>query len=117
VVIGVHAPEFAFEKDADNVRRAVKQLGITYPVVLDNDYAIWQAFNNQFWPAHYFIDANGHIRAHHFGEGEYDQSEQIIRSLLSEAGQKDLPAVAAEPAAAGVQAPPDEAHDQSSAVC
>jgi cytochrome c biogenesis protein CcdA/thiol-disulfide isomerase/thioredoxin len=113
VVVGVHAPEFAFEKDSDNVRRAVKQLGITYPVALDNEYAIWQSFNNQFWPAHYFIDANGHIRAHHFGEGEYDQSEQIIRTLLTEAGQQNLPPAGTAAPASGVQAPPDEAHDQS----
>jgi cytochrome c biogenesis protein CcdA/thiol-disulfide isomerase/thioredoxin len=72
VVIGVHAPEFAFEKIPDNVKRAVHDLGVTYPVALDNNLAIWQAFNNQYWPAHYFIDAQGRIRHHHFGEGEYD---------------------------------------------
>jgi cytochrome c biogenesis protein CcdA/thiol-disulfide isomerase/thioredoxin len=114
VVIGVHAPEFAFEKDANNVRRAVSELKITYPVALDNDYAIWQAFNNQYWPAHYFIDATGRVRAHHFGEGNYDESEQIIRTLLTEAGQGGLPpAGMGQSAAVGVQAPPDEAHDQS----
>jgi cytochrome c biogenesis protein CcdA/thiol-disulfide isomerase/thioredoxin len=114
VVIGVHAPEFAFEKDPNNVRRAVADLKITYPVALDNDYAIWQAFNNQYWPAHYFIDAGGHVRAHHFGEGNYDESEQIIRTLLTEAGQSDLPPPGMGLAkAVGVQAPPDEAHDQS----
>ncbi len=86
VVIGVHAPEFAFEKDAGNVRRAVADLKITYPVALDNDYAIWQAFNNQYWPAHYFIDASGRIRAHHFGEGNYEESEQIIRTLAERGG-------------------------------
>ncbi len=114
VVIGVHAPEFAFEKDAGNVRRAVADLKITYPVALDNDYAIWQAFNNQYWPAHYFIDAGGRIRAHHFGEGNYDESERIIRTLLTEAGQSGLPPPgmgSVKPA--GVEAPPDEAHDQS----
>jgi cytochrome c biogenesis protein CcdA/thiol-disulfide isomerase/thioredoxin len=114
VVIGVHAPEFAFEKDAGNVRRAVADLKITYPVALDNDYAIWQAFNNQYWPAHYFSDATGRIRAHHFGEGNYDESEQIIRKLLVEAGQTDLPPPGMGGVkAAGVQAPPDESHDQS----
>jgi len=114
VVIGVHAPEFAFEKDANNVRRAVADLKITYPVALDNDYAIWQAFNNQYWPAHYFIDADGKIRAHHFGEGSYDESEQTIRRLLAEAGNGNLPppGTGAAPAL-GVQAPADEAHDQS----
>jgi thiol-disulfide isomerase/thioredoxin len=113
VVIGVHAPEFAFEKDAGNVRRAVADLHIAYPVALDNNFAIWQAFNNQYWPAHYFIDSQGHIRAHHFGEGSYDVSETIIRQLLTEAGYADLPPVGIEVAKAGVQAAPDEAHDQS----
>ena len=91
VVIGVHAPEFAFEKNPANVAKAVKDLGVDYPVALDNDYAIWQGFNNQYWPAHYFIDARGQIRHHHFGEGEYRQSEDVIRQLLAEAGQKNLP--------------------------
>jgi len=91
VVIGVHAPEFAFEKNPDNVARAVKNLGVDYPVALDNDYAIWKGFHNEYWPAHYFIDAQGHIRHHHFGEGEYRQSEDVIRRLLAEAGQKNLP--------------------------
>ena len=114
VVIGVHAPEFAFEKDSGNVRRAVADLKITYPVALDNDYAIWQAFNNQYWPAHYFIDAAGRIRAHHFGEGNYDESEQVIRTLLTEAGQSGLPPPGmggAKPV--GIEAAPDESHDQS----
>jgi cytochrome c biogenesis protein CcdA/thiol-disulfide isomerase/thioredoxin len=114
VVIGVHAPEFAFEKDAANVRRAVKDLGISYPVALDNDYAIWQAFNNQYWPAHYFIDAAGRIRSHHFGEGDYDGSEQTIRRLLADAGQTNLPDAEMQSVqAAGAQAAPDEAHDES----
>jgi cytochrome c biogenesis protein CcdA/thiol-disulfide isomerase/thioredoxin len=114
VVIGVHAPEFAFEKDPNNVRRAVADLKVTYPVALDNDYAIWQAFNNQYWPAHYFIDATGRIRGHHFGEGNYEESEQTLRKLLTDAGQTDLPPPGLGSAkAVGVQAPPDEAHDQS----
>ncbi|CAM0999327.1 Cytochrome c biogenesis protein CcdA [Rhodanobacter sp. Root179] len=91
VVIGVHAPEFAFEKDPANVAKAVKDLGVDYPVALDNDYAIWKGFNNEYWPAHYFIDTQGQIRHHHFGEGEYRQSEDVIRQLLTEAGQKNLP--------------------------
>jgi thiol-disulfide isomerase/thioredoxin len=91
VVIGVHAPEFAFEKDPANVTRAVKELGVDYPVALDNGYAIWRGFNNQYWPAHYFIDTHGQIRHHHFGEGEYRESEDVIRQLLAEAGQKNLP--------------------------
>ncbi len=99
VVIGVHAPEFAFERDAGNVARAVKELGVTYPVAIDNDYAIWRGFDNHYWPAHYFIDAQGSIRAHHFGEGDYAHSEQIIRQLLREAGNT-LPGDDAVPMAA-----------------
>src|SRR5450755_1080702 len=86
VVIGVHTPEFAFEHDVDNVRRAVKDMRIDYPVAMDSDYAIWRAFNNEYWPALYFVDAQGRIRHHQFGEGDYDQSERIIQQLLSEAG-------------------------------
>jgi len=84
VVIGVHTPEFAFEKDKGNVTKAVQDLKITYPVAIDSDYAIWKAFNNQYWPAHYFIDAQGNIRYHHFGEGRYDESERVIQQLLKE---------------------------------
>jgi cytochrome c biogenesis protein CcdA/thiol-disulfide isomerase/thioredoxin len=104
VVIGVHAPEFAFEKEPANVARAVKELGVDYPVALDNDYAIWQGFNNQYWPAHYFIDAKGNIRAHHFGEGDYAQSEDILRQLLTEAGYENLPGGHVQPGARGAQA-------------
>jgi cytochrome c biogenesis protein CcdA/thiol-disulfide isomerase/thioredoxin len=82
VVIGVHTPEFAFEKDQANVAKAVRDLKITYPVAIDSNYAIWRAFNNEYWPAHYFIDARGAIRYHHFGEGEYDKSEEVIQELL-----------------------------------
>jgi cytochrome c biogenesis protein CcdA/thiol-disulfide isomerase/thioredoxin len=109
VVIGVHAPEFAFEKNTENVTRAVHDLGITYPVALDNNYAIWQAFDNQYWPAHYFIDAAGRIRGHHFGEGDYANSEQLLRKLLAEAGAGHLPVVADSVRATGVEAAPDEA--------
>ncbi|WP_158804723.1 MULTISPECIES: cytochrome c biogenesis protein DipZ [unclassified Acidisoma] len=91
VVIGVHAPEFAFERNIDNVRQAVKDLKLDYPIAIDNNYAIWRAFNNQYWPAHYFIDAKGQIRYHHFGEGEYDQSEKVIQQLLAEAGKGAVP--------------------------
>jgi len=106
VVIGVHTPEFAFERDPDNVKRAIEDYAITYPVAMDNDYRIWRAFHNQYWPAHYFIDARGMIRAHHFGEGDYAQSEQLIRKLLLEAGQTDLPGMSVRlPMAAGVLAP------------
>ncbi len=86
VVIGVHTPEFAFEQNIDNVRRAVQQMKIEYPVAIDNDYVIWRAFKNQYWPALYFIDARGRVRQHHFGEGEYERSEKAIQRLLSEAG-------------------------------
>jgi thiol-disulfide isomerase/thioredoxin len=86
VVIGVHAPEFAFEKNIDNVRRAAKDMRVDYPIAIDNDYAIWRALKNEYWPALYFVDAQGRIRHHHFGEGEYEQSERIIQQLLAEAG-------------------------------
>jgi thiol-disulfide isomerase/thioredoxin len=86
VVIGVHAPEFEFEKKVDNVRRAAKELRVDYPIAIDSDHAIWRAFKNEYWPALYFVDAQGKIRHHHFGEGEYEQSERIIQQLLSEAG-------------------------------
>jgi cytochrome c biogenesis protein CcdA/thiol-disulfide isomerase/thioredoxin len=90
VVIGVHTPEFAFEKSQGNVRDAVRRLGIPYPVAMDNDFAVWRAFENQYWPAHYFIDAQGRIRHHHFGEGDYDVSERVIQQLLKEAGAADV---------------------------
>lgn len=86
VVIGVHTPEFAFEKSEANVRQNVRRLGLTYPVAMDNDFAVWRAFRNQYWPAHYFIDAQGRIRHHHFGEGDYEGSERVIQQLLKEAG-------------------------------
>jgi cytochrome c biogenesis protein CcdA/thiol-disulfide isomerase/thioredoxin len=107
VVIGVHAPEFAFEKNIDNVRQAIKDLKIDYPVAIDNDYAIWRAFNNSYWPAHYFIDAQGRIRHHHFGEGEYDQSEKIIQQLLAEAGKSDVARDIVQVNAQGAQAAAD----------
>jgi thiol-disulfide isomerase/thioredoxin len=104
VVIGVHAPEFAFEKTQANVRRAVSDLGITYPVAQDNNLAIWQAFNNQYWPAHYFIDVEGRIRHHHFGEGEYERSEAVIQQLLREGGRTNVPGGSVDPRAQGAQA-------------
>jgi thiol-disulfide isomerase/thioredoxin len=87
VVIGVHTPEFGFEHHLDNVRWAAKDMRVDYPVAIDNDYAIWRAFNNQYWPALYFVDAEGRIRHHKFGEGDYEQSERIIQQLLAEAGR------------------------------
>jgi thiol-disulfide isomerase/thioredoxin len=90
VVIGVHTPEFSFEKNADNVKWAVKDMKIGFPVAMDNDYAVWHAFNNEYWPALYFIDAKGHIRHQHFGEGSYDESEKVIQQLLAESGGKNV---------------------------
>jgi thiol-disulfide isomerase/thioredoxin len=86
VVIGVHSPEFAFEKNVDNVRRAAKDMKVDYPIAIDSDHAIWRALNNEYWPALYLVDAQGRIRYHHFGEGEYEQSERALQQLLSEAG-------------------------------
>jgi len=86
VVIGVHAPEFPFERNVDNVRRAVKHMGLAYPIAIDNDFAIWRAFKNQYWPALYFVDAQGRLRHYHFGEGDYEQSERFIQKLLVEGG-------------------------------
>ena len=87
VVIGVHAPEFSFEKDLENVRRAVKDLDVGYPVAVDNDHAIWRGFDNNYWPALYFIDAEGRIRHHQYGEGGYAESEKVLQQLLSDAGR------------------------------
>jgi cytochrome c biogenesis protein CcdA/thiol-disulfide isomerase/thioredoxin len=112
VVIGVHSPEFAFEKQLPNVRQAVKDLHVDYPVAVDNDWTIWRAFNNNYWPAHYFIDAQGRIRHHHFGEGEYDVSEQVIRQLLREAGHT-VSADMAQVSAEGAQVAPDNPQDWS----
>ena len=86
VVIGVHAPEFSFEKNINNVRWAVKDMRVEYPVAVDNELVIWRAFKNQYWPALYFIDSQGRVRHHYFGEGSYEQSEMIIQALLAEAG-------------------------------
>ena len=107
VVIGVHTPEFAFERDAANVAKAVRNLGITYPVAVDSRRAIWTAFNNQYWPAHYFIDAQGRIRSHHFGEGNYDESERVIQTLLAERSAGPKTADLVRVSATGVQAAPD----------
>jgi thiol-disulfide isomerase/thioredoxin len=82
VVIGVHAPEFGFEHDLDNVRRAARELGVGYPVVIDNDFTIWRSFQNQYWPAVYLVDADGRLGYHHFGEGAYDETERAIQQLL-----------------------------------
>ena len=86
VVIGVHTPEFGFEKNVDNIRPALKMFRIDYPVAVDSDYTIWNAFGNRYWPAVYVVDANGKIRHHQFGEGEYERTEAVIQQLLREAG-------------------------------
>jgi len=101
VVIGVHAPEFAFEHDVDNIRRAAAEFKLDYPIAVDNDYTIWRAFKNEYWPAHYFIDAKGRVRHHHFGEGEYAESEKIIQQLLAEAGAADVSAALVQPDVGG----------------
>lgn len=103
VVVGVHAPEFAFERSPANVAAAVRRLGVTYPVALDNDFTIWSAFGNRYWPAHYFIDAQGRIRHHHFGEGDYAESERVIQSLLREAGAANVASAVSEVRGQGVQ--------------
>jgi len=104
VVIGVHTPEFDFEKDIANVRRAAKEMKVEFPIAVDSDQAIWRAFGNEYWPALYFVDAEGRIRHHHFGEGDYDGSERIIQQLLAESGAgtvaRDLVAVDGEGAEA-----------------
>lgn len=106
LVIGVHTPEFEFEKNLDNVRRAVQEMGIRYPIAIDNDYSIWRAFNNRYWPALYFVDGRGRVRDRHFGEGEYERSETTIRQLLGEAGIGTTgPGVSADPI--GVEAAAD----------
>ena len=107
VVIGVHAPEFPFERDLDNVRRAAKDLRVAYPIAIDNDYAIWRAFKNEYWPALYVVDANGQLRHHQFGEGRYEQSEAIIQRLLVEAGVAGIGQGLVSVDARGVEAPAD----------
>ncbi len=113
VVIGVHAPEFAFERNIDNVKKAIASLGIKYPVAVDNDYKIWRAFDNEYWPAHYFIDAKGQLRHQHFGEGEYDESERVIQQLLKEAGDSQVPADIVTVNASGAEAASDKDHVES----
>jgi thiol-disulfide isomerase/thioredoxin len=107
VVLGVHSPEFGFEKDRMNVERAIRELNVNYPIALDSNQAIWRAFNNEYWPADYFIDRKGTIRRHHFGEGDYDQAERTIQDLLMENGPADLDRKLVRPQGAGIEAPPD----------
>ncbi len=108
VVIGVHSPEFGFEKDPANVKSAVLDLKAAYPIPIDSDHAIWSAFRNEYWPADYFIDAKGRIRYHHFGEGEYVKSERVIQALLRENGATRLDESTVAITADGPEAPPSE---------
>ena len=107
VVIGVHAPEFPFERNLENVRKAVQDMKLSYPIAVDNDFSIWRAFKNQYWPALYFIDAQGRIRHHHFGEGSYEQSEKFIQKLLTEAGVTGIGPELVTADAVGIEAAAD----------
>src|ERR687896_757616 len=107
IVIGVHTPEFGFEHDIDLVRQAVKDRDIDYPVAADNDYAVWSAFANRYWPALYFVDAGGATRHHHFGEGEYESSERVLQQLLREAGAEDVGSEVVPVVGEGVEAAAD----------
>jgi thiol-disulfide isomerase/thioredoxin len=107
VVIGVHTPEFRFEKDVDNVRRAVSDRKIDFPVAIDSDYGVWRAFDNQYWPALYVIDAQGRIRHHQFGEGGYEKTEKVIQQLLIEAGNSGVGDRLATADARGIEAEAD----------
>jgi thiol-disulfide isomerase/thioredoxin len=113
VVVGVHTPEFGFEKERRNVERAVRDLGLTYPVVMDSNYRIWQTFSNEYWPAFYLIDRKGAIRYHYFGEGQYADAEHAIQKLLREGGEAGVPDGVVTPAAQGVMAAPDFADERS----
>jgi cytochrome c biogenesis protein CcdA/thiol-disulfide isomerase/thioredoxin len=113
VVIGVHAPEFAFEKNIDNVKQAVADFRIGFPVAIDNNYTIWRAFDNNYWPALYFIDTKGQVRYRQFGEGEYNTAEKVIQDLLAEAGSRKAGNDTIVPDAKGAEAAPDFAHMQS----
>ncbi|CAG9181362.1 redoxin domain-containing protein [Cupriavidus pampae] len=106
-IVAVHTPEFAFEKKSENIRRALSDFRIKFPVAVDSDYKIWRAFDNNYWPAAYFVDANGQIRHHQFGEGDYGRSEQVIQALLKEAGNRNVPTDMVTPDAKGAQAAPD----------
>jgi thiol-disulfide isomerase/thioredoxin len=108
VVIGVHAPEFSFEKDPANVKNAVFDLKVAYPIPIDSNHSIWRAFRNEYWPADYFVDTKGRIRYHHFGEGEYFKSERVIQALLRENGATGLDESTVRLTPDGAEAPPSE---------
>ncbi len=111
VVIGVHAPEFTFEKDRANVEWAVGHLQVTYPVPMDNKFGIWRSFNNEYWPADYLIDGKGRIRYHHFGEGSYAETEHTIQQLLKENGATGVSGGTVDASGTGIEAPPSETVD------
>jgi thiol-disulfide isomerase/thioredoxin len=113
VVVGVHTPEFPFERDAANVRQAATEMRVEYPIALDPDYAVWTAFGNRYWPAAYFADAEGRIRHHQFGESEYEMCERVIQQLLREAGRDDVPGDLVSPQDEGVEAQADWANVES----
>jgi thiol-disulfide isomerase/thioredoxin len=113
VVIGVHTPEFEFEKNLENVRRATKELSVGYPVAIDNDYAVWRSFANNAWPAIYLTDAQGRVRYRHLGEGEYERSERMIQQLLAEAGAAGVARDLVSVVGRGVEAEADWANLRS----
>ena len=107
MVVGAHSPEFPFEHDVEKVRPALEAMGVDYPIAMDNDFAVWRAFDNNAWPALYFIDAEGRIRHHHLGEEDYERSERVIRQLLAEAGSDDLDRELVSPEISAIEAPAD----------
>src|SRR4051794_18561049 len=106
IVIGVHSPEFEFEKRSANVQWATKAYHVEFPVAVDSNFGVWRAFNNEYWPAFYFVDAQGRIRHHRFSEGEYDKAEKVIQQLLAEAGRTGIPTGVVAPKGEGVEAAP-----------
>ena len=113
VVVGVHTPEFSFEKERLNVEKASRELKVTYPVAIDSNYAIWRAFNNQYWPAQYLVDGKGRVRYHHFGEGDYGEIEHVIQELLKENGATGLDDSTVRASGDGVEAAPDIGDERS----
>ena len=107
VIVGVHTPEFSFEKHVDNVRRAAQEQDVDYPIAIDSDYEIWKAFDNHYWPAVYLVDARGHVRHHQFGEGDYDRLERVIQQLLGEAGKSGFDRALVTPDARGAEVAAD----------
>ena len=107
MVVGAHSPEFPFEHDVERVRPALEAMGVDYPIAMDNDFAVWRAFDNNAWPALYFIDAEGRIRHHHLGEEDYERSERVIQQLLAEAGSDDLDRELVSPEISAIEAPAD----------